>query len=86
MYKCLTRFHIQADHASPTYLGLGIIYIIIFHVYTSNALPYTRRTCIPRLFVVTNYLINYFVMYTRLTRFNIHPALASPTYLGLQII
>ena len=39
-----------------------------FIVCTSDALPYTRTTRIPRLLQVRNYFNNYFAMYTRLTR------------------
>ena len=47
---------------------------------------YTRGTCIPDLLGVKNYLNNYFVIYTRLTRSRIRVDLASPAYLGLRII
>ena len=49
-------------------------------------LPYSGRTCIPRLLGVSNYLNNYFAIYTRLTRLHIQADLASPTYFWLRII
>ena len=47
---------------------------------------YSRRTGIPSLFEVKNYLNNYFAMYKRLTRSCIRKELASLTYLGFRII
>ena len=44
----------------------------------SEALPYTRRTRIPRVLGVKNYLNNYFTVCKRLTRSRIHDELASP--------
>ena len=55
-------------------------------MYMSDALPYRRGTRIPHLLGVRNYLNNYFVMYTRLTRSRIRVELASRTDLGLGII
>ena len=47
---------------------------------------HTRETLIPSLIRVRNYLNNYFDMYKRLTRSRICVELASPAYLGLEII
>ena len=47
---------------------------------------YTRGTHIPRLLGVSNYLNNYFAMYTHLTRSRIRVELASRTFLGLRIM
>ena len=49
-------------------------------------LPYTRRTLIPRLVGVNDYLNNYFTMYKRLTCSRIRVKRASPANLGLGII
>ena len=51
----------------------------------SDALPYARETRIPRLLGAKNYLINYFAMYTCLTRFRIRVKLASTPYLVFTI-
>ena len=79
LYTRLTRSRIRVELTSSAYLGLGIIKIIICHVYTSDGLPYTRGIRIPCLLGVRNYLNNYFAMYTRLTRLeyvrNSHPRL-----------
>ena len=50
-----------------------------------DALPYTRRTRIPRLLGVKNYLNNYFA-YNRLSVSLTLVELAAPAYLGLRII
>ena len=52
---------------------------------TLGALPYTRGTCIPRLFGVSNYLNNYFAMCKCLARSGIRVELASPAYFELGI-
>ena len=52
----------------------------------TDALSYTRGTRIPSLNGVKNYLNNYFAMYTRLASSRIHVELASPAYLGVEII
>ena len=49
-------------------------------------LQYSRGIGTFRLHVVKNYLINYFAMYTRLTRSRIGVELASSAYLGIRII
>ena len=55
-------------------------------MYTCVTLPHKRESRIPRLLQVKNYLINFFAMYTCLTRFRIREKLASPAYLALRII
>ena len=74
------------EFVSPAYLWLEIIQIIIFQIYPSDALPYTRGTGILRLLMVRDYLKNYYAMYTRLTRSHIRVELAFPAYLVLEII
>ena len=65
--------------ASPTYLGLRIIQIIILpYTYTSALFPYTPGTRIARLLGVNNLLNNYSAMYTRLSCSRIFVELASP--------
>ena len=69
LYVRLTRSRTRVELASPAYLGLRIILIII----------------LTRLRVVRNYLNNYFAMYTRLTHSRIRVELAFPSYLWLRI-
>ena len=84
MYKRLTCSRIRVEVASPAYLRLKLIYIIILPCI-NDAVPYMRGTRIPRLLVVRNYLNNYFA-YKRLTRSRIGVELASLAYLWLRII
>ena len=86
MYKRLTRYRIRVKFASPSYLGLGIILIIILPTIYVCHTPYTHGTRIARLLGVRNYLNNYFNIYIRLSHFRIRMELVSPTYLGLGII
>ena len=77
MYNASTRARVHVELASPAYLGLGIIYIIILPCLTSDGLQYTRGAPIARLLCVRNYFNNYFATYTRLTTreyaWNSHP-------------
>ena len=86
MYKCW-RVAVYAwnSHSLPT-CGWGLFKKLFCYAQTSDALPYTRGTCIPRLRGVRNYLNNYFAMFTRLTRSRIRVYLACFAYLGLGII
>ena len=95
LYARLMRSRTRVELASPVYLGLGIILIIIY-VCMSDTFPDTRGTRIPRLLGVKNYLNNnlprllgvrnylnnYFAMYTRLTCSHIRLQLASPPTWG----
>ena len=62
----MMRFRIYVELASPAYLGLQIIEIIIFHAYFSNVLTYTYGPRNSHLLGVRHYLNNYFAMYKRL--------------------
>ena len=86
MNKRLTRSPIRAELASPTYLGLEIIEIIILPCINAWHAPSTRETCMPCQFVFRNYFKNYFAMYKRLTRTRIRVERASHAYSGLGII
>ena len=82
----MTRSRIRVELASPAYMGLEIIKIIILpcihdghapvYAWNSHAQPPRGRNC----------LYNYSAMYTRLTRSCIRVELASPTYLWLGIV
>ena len=86
MYKHLARSHIHADLASPMYLGLEIIKIIILPCVDTFRAPVYAWNSHPCLFEIRNNLNNYFAMYKRHTRTRICVERASPAYLGLGII
>ena len=82
MYKPLTRSHIYAELASLAEVGLSFIKIIICLVQTSDALPYTHGTRVPRLLRVRKYLNKNFSIYKRLMRSRIDVELAPPPKWG----
>ena len=73
MYKRLTRSRIRLEIASPAYLELEIIQIIIFPCI--NAWRDSVRC----------HLNDYLAMYTRLTRSHIHVELASLVYIRVDL-
>ena len=87
MYKRLTRSRIRVEIASPAYLRLEIIQIIIFpciNAWRDSVYVWILHPTPP--FGVRNYLNNYVAMCKRLTRSRIRVELASPAYLGLGVI
>ena len=83
MYTRLTRSHICGPRLPRL---LRVKNILNNYFAMSDALPYTRGTCLHRRLGVMNYFNNYFAMYKRLIRSRIRVELASPAYLGLRII
>ena len=86
MYKSLTCSRIPVELASPAYLDLGIIQIIILSCRNAGRAPVYAWNPHPRLLGVRNYFNNYFAMYKRLTYSRIRVKLASHAYLDLGII
>ena len=86
MYTPLTHLRKHAELASPAYMGLEIILLIILLCINVCRTPVYAWISHLRLLVVWNYLNNYFATYTGLTSFRIDVELVSPAFFGLGII